>query len=147
MSRNNGLKKIRKAKRKEEGKKATHINSEQEPEQSTFLENIKVDVPNDVQIPKESEFVRKVKELTKGYSKEPLDIMLMYSNAKGTDKMSFDEFSKYESLQSKLARTLQENKNNHLNAYNKVLESYPEDSDEAIILQGLIDNLPKEPER
>lgn len=71
----------------------------------------------------------------------------MYSDAKGTDKMSFEEFAKYEELQVNFTRILQENKNNHLNAYTKLLEGYSKDSDEAIILQGLINELSKEQER
>lgn len=120
----------------------------------TFLKEIEVNSTN-IQTHKEepnekyteSEFVRKVRELTKGYSKPLEDIMLMYSDAKGTDKMSFEEFAKYEELQVNFTRILQENKNNHLNAYTKLLEGYSKDSDEAIILQGLINELSKEQER
>lgn len=121
--------------------------SEQQP---TFLDGIKCNVPN-LQIPnekhKESDFVRKMEKLTKGYTKEPLEIIVMYSEARGAEKMSFEEGERYEKLRSSFVETLRENKDNYLKAYNKLLESYPKDSDEAIILQGLIDNLPKEPER
>lgn len=119
-------------------------------QQPTFLDGIKCKVPN-LQIPneehKESDFVRKMKKLTKGYTKEPLEIIVMYSEARGAEKMNFEEFIRYEKLYSSFVETLRENKDNYLKAYNKLLESHPKDSDEAIILQGLIDNFPKEQER
>lgn len=126
-------------------------NQTQKPEQQpTFLDGIKCNVPN-LQIPneehRESDFVRKMKKLTKGFSGSLYNSKVLYSDHKGTDKMNFEEFIRYEELYSSFVETLQADKDNYLKAYNKLLESYPEDSDEAIILQGLIDNLPKEPER
>lgn len=119
-----------------------------------FLESIKV--PQNNSIPEqpiveekheESEFVRKVRELTKGYTRSLDDIMIMYSEAKGTDKMSLEEFTKYEMLQRKFANALKETINDPKIAYSNILSKYSKNSDEAIILQGLIDGISKTQER
>ena len=120
---------------------------------SEFLESIKV--TTNTSLPEqlieeryeESEFVRKVRELTKEYTKPLDDIMLMYSETKGTDKMSLEEFTKYEMLQRELAKALMASTNSPKKAYMATLNKYPKDSDEAIILQGLIDEFSKTQER
>lgn len=115
-----------------------------------FLESIKV--PQNNSIPEqpiveekheESEFVRKVRELTKGYTRSLDDIMIMYSEAKGTDKMSLEEFTKYEMLQREFTNALKETINDSERAYINILSKYPKNSDEAIILRGLIDEISK----
>lgn len=119
-----------------------------------FLESIKV--PQNNSIPEqpivekkheESEFVRKVRELTKGYTRSLDDIMIMYSEAKGTDKMSLEEFTKYEMLQREFTNALKETINDPKIAYSNILSKYSKNSDEAIILQGLIDGISKTQER
>lgn len=119
-----------------------------------FLESIKV--PQNNSIPEqpiveekheESEFVRKVRELTKGYTRSLDDIMIMYSEAKGTDKMSLEEFTKYEMLQREFTNALKETINDSERAYINILSKYPKNSDEAIILRGLIDEISKTQER
>lgn len=119
-----------------------------------FLEAIKVtpdmrlqEQPIAEEKHEESEFVRKVKGLTKGYTRALEDIMIMYSEAKGTDKMSLDEFTKYENLQRNFAKELKKSANNSKRAYAETLAGYPKGSDEAIILQGLIDEISKTQER
>ncbi len=119
-----------------------------------FLESIKVTQNNSIpeqpiveEKHEESEFVRKVRELTKGFTKEPKDIMIMYSESKKTDKMTLEEFLKYEMLQRALANSLKQNSNNTKKAYMDTLSRYPEQSDEAIILKGLIDEISKTQER
>lgn len=119
-----------------------------------FLESIKVTPNNSIpeqpiveEKHEESEFVRKVRELTKGYTRLLDDIMIMYSEAKGTDKMSLEEFTKYEMLQRKFANALRKTINDPKIAYSNILSKYPKNSDEAIILQGLIDEISKTQER
>lgn len=119
-----------------------------------FLESIKVTQNNSKpeqpiveEKHKESEFVRKVRELTKGYTRSLDDIMIMYSEAKGTDKMSLEEFTKYEMLQREFANALKETINDSERAYINILSKYPKNSDEAIILRGLIDEISKTQER
>ena len=136
---------------KEEMIAAKQIVIDTKPE---FLESIKV--PQNNSIPEqpiveekheESEFVRKVRELTKGYTRSLDDIMIMYSEAKGTDKMSLEEFTKYEMLQREFANALKETINDSERAYINILSKYPKNSDEAIILRGLIDEISKTQER
>ncbi len=119
-----------------------------------FLESIKVTQNNSIpeqpiveEKHEESEFVRKVRELTKGYTRSLDDIMIMYSEAKGTDKMSLEEFTKYEMLQREFANALKETINDSERAYINILSKYPKNSDEAIILRGLIDEISKTQER
>lgn len=119
-----------------------------------FLESIKVTQNNSKpeqpiveEKHKESEFVRKVRELTKGYTRSLDDIMIMYSEAKGTDKMSLEEFTKYEMLQREFTNALKETINDSERAYINILSKYPKNSDEAIILRGLIDEISKTQER
>lgn len=114
-----------------------------------FLETIRFSPDSKLQEQpiEESEFVRKVRELTKGFTKEPKDIMIMYSESKKTDKMTLEEFLKYEMLQRALANSLKQNSNNTKKAYMDTLSRYPEQSDEAIILKGLIDEISKTQER
>ncbi len=119
-----------------------------------FLESIKVTQNNSKpeqpiveEKHEESEFVRKVRELTKGYTRSLDDIMIMYSEAKGTDKMSLEEFTKYEMLQREFANALKETINDSERAYINILSKYPKNSDEAIILRGLIDEISKTQER
>lgn len=119
-----------------------------------FLGSIKVTQNNSIpeqpiveEKHEESEFVRKVRELTKGYTRSLDDIMIMYSEAKGTDKMSLEEFTKYEMLQREFTNALKETINDSERAYINILSKYPKNSDEAIILQGLIDGISKTQER
>lgn len=119
-----------------------------------FLESIKVTQNNSIpeqpiveEKHEESEFVRKVRELTKGYTRSLDDIMIMYSEAKGTDKMSLEEFTKYEMLQREFTNALKETINDSERAYINILSKYPKNSDEAIILRGLIDGISKTQER
>lgn len=119
-----------------------------------FLESIKVTQNNSIpeqpiveEKHEESEFVRKVRELTKGYTRSLDDIMIMYSETKGTDKMSLEEFTKYEMLQREFANALKETINDSERAYINILSKYPKNSDEAIILRGLIDEISKTQER
>lgn len=119
-----------------------------------FLESIKVTQNNSKpeqpiveEKHEESEFVRKVRELTKGYTRSLDDIMIMYSEAKGTDKMSLEEFTKYEILQREFANAFKETINDSERAYINILSKYPKNSDEAIILRGLIDEISKTQER
>lgn len=119
-----------------------------------FLKSIKVTPNNSIpeqpiveEKHEESEFVRKVRELTKGYTRLLDDIMIMYSEAKGTDKMSLEEFTKYEMLQREFANALKETINDPKSAYSNILSKYPKNSDEAIILRGLIDEISKTQER
>lgn len=129
--------------------KGNDVNTKQE-----FLESIKVTQNNSIpeqpiveEKHEESEFVRKVRELTKGYTRSLDDIMIMYSEAKGTDKMSLEEFTKYEMLQREFANALKETINDSERAYINILSKYPKNSDEAIILRGLIDEISKIQER
>lgn len=122
--------------------------------QPEFLESIKVTQNNSIpeqpiveEKHEESEFVRKVRELTKGYTRSLDDIMIMYSEAKGTDKMSLEEFTKYEMLQREFTNALKETINDSERAYINILSKYPKNSDEAIILRGLIDEISKTQER
>lgn len=119
-----------------------------------FLGSIKVTQNNSIpeqpiveEKHEESEFVRKVRELTKGYTRSLDDIMIMYSEAKGTDKMSLEEFTKYEMLRREFTNALKETINDSERAYINILSKYSKNSDEAIILQGLIDGISKTQER
>lgn len=132
----------------------TEIIAKQIDTKPEFLESIKVTQNNSIpeqpiveEKHEESEFVRKVRELTKGYTRSLDDIMIMYSETKGTDKMSLEEFTKYEMLQREFANALKETINDSERAYINILSKYPKNSDEAIILRGLIDEISKTQER
>ena len=61
--------------------------------------------------------------------------------------MSLEEFTKYEMLQREFANALKETINDSERAYINILSKYPKNSDEAIILRGLIDEISKTQER
>lgn len=89
-----------------------------------------------------SQFVTTVTQLTGNFEDDLYDVMVMYSNRKGSARFqSIEEYQKYQRMYEQLSFLLDKNKGNYLKSYSELIEKYPKDSDESLIIKTRINRL------